>query len=386
MPGAAFFDVFMRAALLPRGPPEFLVKAYNAEAPLARGEFERGQDRYRRQYNLPALRRRSRSSERRSRRSRSRDGGRRRSRERSGERAGKKSKGEGRGGGEGAKPRDEKPRDGNKPRSDKPRDDSKSKGEKPREERRRADERSGSRSSKPSEPSRPGGGGGDKPRERGKVRGGEGADAPRPKGKPAAGEDDRWQPAGAPEGAAGPAGGEGEAAPSGSDARLARMPHAAGGRGCSLRCACVRGSQTLFLSVRGTVRYGAADPGMSAHHQRAAVQTAVQQNKRSRRWGGGAQRRRRRGEPGACSQPLALPAPLCQPKMRGDRGGERGSLMPRSDIMQGKTRRADSTLAAAGRSQRPRRRRTRQAEWLCCRGSQRWTTTAATPTWSRLPQ
>lgn len=86
MPGASIFDIYMRAALLPRGPPVFLEKAYGGNTPLGRSEFEKMQDSYRQRYKLPPLRRRSRSrspghrSRRSSRRSRSRSRTRDRSR------------------------------------------------------------------------------------------------------------------------------------------------------------------------------------------------------------------------------------------------------------------------------------------------------------------
>lgn len=78
MPGSSFFDLYMRSALLPRGPPAFVEEAFKRDAPLRKSEFERLQDSYRRRFNLsPVRRRRSRSrsrsrSRRRSHRSRSR--------------------------------------------------------------------------------------------------------------------------------------------------------------------------------------------------------------------------------------------------------------------------------------------------------------------------
>ena len=52
MPGASFFDMYMRAALLPRGPPALLERAYNCAEPLSRYDFERAQDDYRRRFNM----------------------------------------------------------------------------------------------------------------------------------------------------------------------------------------------------------------------------------------------------------------------------------------------------------------------------------------------
>jgi hypothetical protein len=57
MPGAAFFDVMMRASMLPRGPPAFLERCFGGAEPLSRREFERGQDEYRFRFNMRPLRR-----------------------------------------------------------------------------------------------------------------------------------------------------------------------------------------------------------------------------------------------------------------------------------------------------------------------------------------
>ena len=83
MPGASFFDIYMKAALLPRGPPAFLEKAYGGGTPLGRSEFEKMQDMYRQRYNLPPLRRHSRSRSPRSRKSSRRSRSRSRTRDRS---------------------------------------------------------------------------------------------------------------------------------------------------------------------------------------------------------------------------------------------------------------------------------------------------------------
>lgn len=36
MPGAAFFNTFMQSVVMPRGPPEFVKKAFDREQPLSR--------------------------------------------------------------------------------------------------------------------------------------------------------------------------------------------------------------------------------------------------------------------------------------------------------------------------------------------------------------
>jgi hypothetical protein len=83
-PAGGGLDPYARAALLPRGPPEFVARCYDRAEPLGRADFERGQDEWRRRVGLPPIRRpRSRSCERRRRRSRSRDRKRSRSRSRS---------------------------------------------------------------------------------------------------------------------------------------------------------------------------------------------------------------------------------------------------------------------------------------------------------------
>jgi hypothetical protein len=52
-PDASFFDFYIKAAFLPRGPPEFLRKAYGGQEPLPRSEFERLQEEHRLRLNLP---------------------------------------------------------------------------------------------------------------------------------------------------------------------------------------------------------------------------------------------------------------------------------------------------------------------------------------------
>ena len=91
MPGASFFDIYLKSAMLPRGPPQFLEKAFGGADPLSRSEFEAMQDSYRHRYNLPALRRHESShrSSRRKSRSRSRD---RSSRHRSSHRSSRRSR------------------------------------------------------------------------------------------------------------------------------------------------------------------------------------------------------------------------------------------------------------------------------------------------------
>jgi E3 ubiquitin-protein ligase RBBP6 len=84
-PAGCGLGPYARAALLPRGPPDFVARCYDRAEPLGRADFERGQDEWRRRVGLPPIRRprsRSRSRERRRRRSRSRDRKRSRSRSR----------------------------------------------------------------------------------------------------------------------------------------------------------------------------------------------------------------------------------------------------------------------------------------------------------------
>lgn len=52
-PDASFFDFYMKAAFLPRGPTEFLRIAYGGRDPLTRSEFERLQEEYLIKLNLP---------------------------------------------------------------------------------------------------------------------------------------------------------------------------------------------------------------------------------------------------------------------------------------------------------------------------------------------
>lgn len=97
-----FFEMFARGDL-PRGPPDFITRAYNSEEPMSKKEFERMQDDFRHRYNMPPLKRsarpRSRSPASRSRRHRSRsrsaerhrDRGRDRSLDRSKERSRRRS-------------------------------------------------------------------------------------------------------------------------------------------------------------------------------------------------------------------------------------------------------------------------------------------------------
>ena len=63
MPGAGFFDMMLREALLPRGPTAFLERCFNGDQPLSRSEFEKGQDEYRKRYNLAPLSRRGRADD-----------------------------------------------------------------------------------------------------------------------------------------------------------------------------------------------------------------------------------------------------------------------------------------------------------------------------------